>query len=73
MHSNVSLARRSIENIRKDFEAFDMRIEGGGVPVACQRTTRRRRYGAWSMAASFAALVATSLLASSVLLTGSAV
>ena len=72
MHSNVSLVRRTIENIRKDLEVFDMRIEGGGFPIACQRTARRRRYGAWSMAASFAALVAT-LLASSVLLTGSAI
>ena len=73
MHNNVSLVRRPIENIRKDLEAFDMRIKGGGFPIARQRTARRRRYGAWSMAASFAALVATSLLASSVLLTSSAI
>ena len=69
---NVSMVRRSLESIRKDFEAFDLMLERGVFCFAREVFARvNHRRSPWSIA-SYAGLATTAVLVSVVLLTSSA-
>ena len=68
---NVSMVRRSLESIRKDFEAFDLLLERGLFWCAREVFRADDRRSSWSIA-SYAGLATTAVLVSVVLLTSSA-